>query len=72
MMWNCLQCEPKEKRYIATLMVTVPMEVEVWADGLEEAMEKITNEDFVLKDDIDRIIYKDAEIEEVTGVREED
>jgi len=71
MMWNCLQCESKEKRYIATLMVTVPMEVEVWADGLEEAMEKITNEDFVLKDDIDRIVYKDAEIEEVTGIRED-
>jgi hypothetical protein len=52
-------------------MVTVPMEVEVWADGLEEAMEKITNEDFVLKDDIDRIVYKDAEIEEVTGIRED-
>ena len=71
-MWTCLEDYEKEKRYVATLMVTVPMEVEIWADDLEEAMEKVANEEFTLKDDIDRIIYKEAIIEEVTGVREDD
>lgn len=71
-MWTCLEDYEKEKRYVATLMVTVPMEVEIWADDLEEAMEKVANEEFTLKDDIDRIIYKEAIIEEVTGVKEDD
>lgn len=71
-MWTCLEDYEKEKRYVATLMVTVPMEVEIWADDLEEAMEKVVNEEFTLKDDIDRIIYKEAIIEEVTGVKEDD
>ena len=71
-MWTCLEDYEKGKRYVATLMVTVPMEVEIWADDLEEAMEKVANEEFTLKDDIDRIIYKEAIIEEVTGVREDD
>ena len=71
-MWTCLEDYEKEKRYVATLMVTVPMEVEIWADDLKEAMEKVANEEFTLKDDIDRIIYKEAIIEEVTGVKEDD
>lgn len=71
-MWTCLEDYEKEKRYVATLMVTVPMEVEIWADDLEEAMEKVVNEEFTLKDDIDRIIYKEAIIEDVTGVKEDD